>query len=142
MPYIYYPHFTEQVSETRGATNHPKAHALTRNPTLQASCAFSHLILSINLRGEVTHTFESLWLALCILNQTCGMFRILPAAFVELQFNFVLLTFVFCLMCKLEGRYRVLQGQWFGVLSDKRNTKGDLGLLWDEVVAVVFISCF
>lgn len=119
----YYPHFTEQVTETRGATTHPKAHALTRNPTLPASCAFSHLILSINVRGEGTHTFERLWLALCILNQTCGMFHILPAAFFELQFNFVLLTFMFCLVCKLEGRYPVLQEQWFDVLSDKRDTK-------------------
>ena len=64
---------------------------------LVASCPFPRWILTTNLRGEVTRTFERLRLALCAHNQICGMFHILQAAFFELQFNFCLvINFCVC----------------------------------------------
>lgn len=45
----------------------------------------------------MTPTFECLWVALCALNQICGMFQILPAALLGLQFNFwLVINFCVC----------------------------------------------
>lgn len=93
---------------------------------LLASCPFPQSLLTTDLRGEVTPTFERLRLALCAFNQICGVFHILSAAFFELQLNFCLinLVYVFPLFaCKLEGRYRFSEGQRLCVLRDRRDIK-------------------
>lgn len=65
--------------------------------TKLASCPFPHLVLTANLRGEVTPTCERLWLVLYALNQICGMVQILPTEFFKLQFNFCLvINFCVC----------------------------------------------
>lgn len=127
----YYPHFTE-VAGTRGAAIHPKTHAVSGLQKLGASRPLPSLIFTTNLRrGEVIPTFERLWLALCALNQMCGMFQILPTAFFALQFNLCLvINFSVCsvsLLCKLEGRCPVLRGQCLGVLGNRRHTKETQG---------------
>ena len=77
-------------------------------------------------QGEVTPTFERLWLALYAFNQIRGMFHILSAACFELQLNFcpINLMCLFSLfVCKLEGRPPFSEGQRLYVLNDRRDIK-------------------